>query len=143
MSNNEYVPADNEVRSRVKEITERMFAIEPRMLKKNLSKVEGFMSGQARKQFNEFLNSEKQFSRIVEHPDLLREVNVSAVSKIEDKVLLVDFVTKERVAQSDQISKRHSMTIRYEIKPARTDEEVLGDNPAGIFIVSFTINDIN
>ena len=145
MTTTEYEPGLNEIRSRIKETTERMFSINARLQAKNLHKVDVMMSGQARKQFQEFLNKERQFGRVVEHPDLIREVEVSAVSKLSDseKVLLVDFVTKERVGSAEPKVERHTITYSYEIKPAKTDAEVLGDNPAGIYIVSFTISDLN
>lgn len=143
MSAGEYTPSDNEVRARTKEMVERMFGIDIRLMKRNLTKVELMMSGQARKQFNEFLFADKPFQRVASQPDLRRDVQVSGVSKIADRVLLVDFVTKERTGTGDPIVKRRTLTISYEIKPARTDEEVLGDNPAGIYIVSFTLADIN
>lgn len=141
MATSVYEPSDNEVRSRLKEMTERMFSIEPRLLNLNLTKVESMMSGQARAQFSEYLKSEKIFARAQEHPDLLREVSVAGVNSIAPKVFLVDFTTKERVGTSPPILKRKTMTINYELVPPKTDEEVLGDNPAGIFVVSFTISD--
>lgn len=142
MATSEYEPSLTEVRARIKEMTEQMFAID-RLMKKNLTKVELKMSGQAKKQFKEFLINQKQFARLAERPDLFREVVVSGVSKISDKVLLVDFSTKERMGQGEPITKRYTMTVSYEIKPATTDEEVLGDNPSGIYIVSFTISELN
>lgn len=141
MATSVYEPSDNEVRSRLKEMIERMFSIEPRLLSVNLTKVESMMSGQARAQFSEYLKSEKIFARAQEHPDLLREVNVSGVNSIAPKVFLVDFTTKERIGTAPPILKRKTMTISYELVPPKTDEDVLGDNPAGIFVVSFTISD--
>ena len=145
MSTTEYEPSLNEVRARTKEMVVRMYGINARLMSSDIKKVEVMMSGQAYKQFQEFLATEKPFGRIVEHPDLIREVEVSGVNKITDngKVLLVDFVTKERIGSSEQKVKRRTMTVSYEIKPAKTDAEVLGDNPAGIYVVSFTTNDIN
>lgn len=144
MTSSEYEPSLNEVRSRIKETTENMFGIN-RVMKLNLTKVDKKMSGQAKKQFKEFLINEKPFARLAEHPDLIREVFVNGVSKItgSERVLLVDFSTKERIGQGEAITKRRTMTVSYEIKPAITDEEVLGDNPSGIYIVSFTLADLN
>lgn len=141
MSTTAYEPSENEVRSRLKEMVERMFAIEARLLSINLTKVEAMMSGQARAQFSEFLKSEKIFARIQERQDLLREVSVAGVNSIAPKVFLIDFTTKERLGSAPPVLKRKTMTVNYEIVPPKTDEEVLGDNPAGIYIVSFTISD--
>lgn len=144
LQNVDFKPSDNEVRARFKELITNMHVITDRKLTKaNLGKAEAFFSGQAIRQFNDFLVNERIFARLVDKPDLVREVKINSVKPIESGVMFADFSTFERIGASDRIEKRYSMTLRYEIKPATTDEEVLGPNPAGIYVVSFTISELN
>jgi len=138
----EYMPSDNDIRARLKELTILMWTIDP-MLSKNMKRVQTMMAGQARRQFTDFLSEEKVFARVAEHADLTRETKVNSVAKLTDNVFLIDYTIKERIGLSDAFSRRKTMTVSFVIKPAKTDEEVLGDNPAGIFVTSFTHADLN
>jgi type IV secretory pathway TrbF-like protein len=141
MTATEYSPSENEVRARIKEMVERMFTLDAQFTKRNISKAESLMSGQARKQFEEFLFKEQPFARLVKSPALFREVKVHAVTKIEEKALHVDFTTIEREGTGEPKPVRKAMTLRYEVKAPETDDEVLGDNPSGIFVINFAIAD--
>ncbi|WP_223827348.1 type IV secretion system protein [Undibacterium oligocarboniphilum] len=144
MSASTYTPSENEVRARLKELVIRMYSInDAKRMDADLAKARVLMSGQAKAQFTDLINSEKPFLKLAEHPDYLREPKVNGVSKISDKVFLIDFLLKDRVGSSGQTTKHKTMTVTYEVKPPTTDEEVLGDNPAGIFVVSFTISDVS
>ncbi|WP_298150754.1 VirB8/TrbF family protein [Flavobacterium sp.] len=139
-----YMPSENEIRARLKELVVRQFTIRSKeSLKTDLKIVENQMTGQARVQFSEFLRDDRPYFQITEKPDLTREVKVIIVNKPPGSdIYFVDFETRTRVGINAPVVSRKNVLFNIFIKPARTDEEVLGENPGGIYVSSFQISDV-
>lgn len=139
-----YMPSDNEVRARLKELVVRQFTIRSKeSLKTDLKIVENQMIGQAKAQFNDFLRDDRPYYQISDNPELTREVNVLIVNKPPGSdVFVVDLETRTRIGTNAPEIRRKNVLFNIFIKPAKTDEEVLGENPGGIYVSSFKISDV-
>lgn len=119
----------------------KMQTIDRFMSERYLSEAYSFTRDKATNEFNDWFNEEKPLAQIVQDPSLTRQVKVRSISFVNDNAALVRFTTERRtMGARDPAVTNLLITIHFEVVTPKTEKEIF-DNPIGIFITHFSINE--
>lgn len=123
------------------EWTKNLMTLDKQLTEHNLKAAMRRTSGVASTQLSEHVRLTQPFVALSKTPDLVRTVDVITMpAQIAEKVVMLRVETISRTATQALPKKRFQVTLRYEISPPKTEQEIM-DNPIGLFITDFKLSE--
>lgn len=136
-----YEPGTAEKQYFLAQWTIKLMTLDRFMTKQYLTDAFLLATGKASAEMNDWFEKNKPFEALAKDPSLTRSVTVRSVTFIQEGAALVRISTEARsMGQRAAERKNLLLTIHYVVIPPTTEKEIF-DNPIGLFVTHFDINE--